>query len=321
MMLEQYIKDLLYRYDCVIVPDFGAFIANTKSAKVNEGKFLPPYKQITFNTLIQNNDGLLANHIAQTDKMPYETALNFIRFEVEEWINKLLDEELVLNGLGNLLLVDDAIHFESDTNVNYLTSSFGLSSFISDTVVRQSENTAIISLNNNRAEYKSQVEKIEQQAPIYIQEENRKKPTYFLKYAAIFMIGASIIGLLGKKAYDDNLDKKQSLVIQKQQNIRENKIQTATFVINSPLPTITVKTIEPAIKYHIIAGAFRSEENATKKVQQLKNKGFNSSIVGKNKWNLTQVAFQSFSSLEKANNTLATIKKETAKDAWLLVKE
>ena len=322
MMLEQYIKELLYRYDCIIVPDFGAFIANTKSAKVDGNNFTPPYKQITFNSLIQNNDGLLANHIAQTDKMPYETAVNFIKFEVEEWVNKLLEEELILNGLGSFYVVDDTIHFEPDTSVNYLTTAFGLSSFISKPVYRQEkEEVAVVALNDKRTEYKSQVEKIEQQAPIYIHQEKRKKATYFLKYAAIFMIGASIIGLLGKKAYDNNIVKQQNIALQKQQKVRENEIQTATFAITSPLPTITVKTVEPTIKYHIIAGAFRSEANALTKVKQLQSKGFKASIVGKNKWNLTQVAFQSFSSLEKANKTLSKIKKETAKDAWLLIKE
>jgi len=316
MNLEQYIKDLLYRYDCVIVPDFGAFISNNKSATVNGNKFNPPFKQITFNSLIQNNDGLLANHIAQTDKMPYETAINYIKFEVEEWIDKLLDSELSIEGIGDFYLVDEVINFEPNTSINYLTSSFGLSSFISNSVTRESEK-----LVNKVAEYKLQVEKIEEKAPIYINNKKRKKTSYFIKYAAIFMIGASIVGLLGKKAYNNKVEKQNSLAIQKQQEERENKIQTATFSISSPLPTITLKTIEPIIKYHIIAGAFRSESNAQKKVAQLNNKGFKANVVGKNKWNLTQVAFQSFSSLEKANIALAKIKNETAKDAWLLVKE
>ena len=86
------------------------------------------------------------------------------------------------------------------------------------------------------------------------------------------------------------------------------------------MPTITINTIEPVKKYHIIAGAFRSKQNAQRKVDQLNEKGFESSIVGTNKWNLTQVAFQSFSSLEKANTALVNIKNSTAKDAWLLVK-
>jgi len=149
MMLEKYIKDLLYRYDCVIVPNFGAFIANQKSAKVEGNKFLPPFKQITFNSLIQNNDGLLANHIAQTDKMPYETALNFIKFEVEEWIDKLLDEELILEGIGNFFLVNDVIQFEPDNSINFLTSSFGLSNFIHESITVDN-NTAFLEVSSGK---------------------------------------------------------------------------------------------------------------------------------------------------------------------------
>ncbi len=315
MKLERYIKDLLYRYDCVIVPEFGAFIANHKSAKVEEQNFKPPFKQITFNTLIQNNDGLLANHIAQVDKIPYKTAINYIKFEVEEWVNKLLDNELILEDIGNFYMVDDTINFEVNDTINYLTSSFGLTSFISDKITRESEKVV-----NNSFVYKKQVEKIENQAPIYINVEKRKKTAYFIKYAAIFVLGFSIIGL-GKKAYDTKIEKDYIVALEKQQKINTNKIQTATFVIDSPLPTINISTVAPIKKYHIIAGAFRSEQNALNKVAQLNSNGFNASIVGKNKWNLTQVAFYSFSSLEKANNKLAMIKKHTAKDAWLLIKE
>lgn len=323
MMLEKYIKDLLFRYDCVIVPNFGAFIANQKSAKVEGNKFFPPFKQITFNSLIQNNDGLLANHIALTDKMPYETALNFIKFEVEEWIDKLLDEELFLDGIGNFFLINDVLQFEPDNSINFLTSSFGLSNFISDSVKRTSviESSKHIHISNSREDYLSQVASIEEKAPIYIQDKKRRKTSYFLKYAAIFVLGTAIVGLLGKKMHDENLEKKQSIAIQEQQKVRENEIQTATFVIASPLPTISIKASERSLKYHIIAGAFRNKQNAQSKVNQLIKKGFNASIVGQNNWHLTQVAFQSFTSLERANQALVKIKKETAKDAWLLVKE
>jgi len=319
MTLESYIKDLLYRYDCVIVPNFGAFIANTKSATVGGKNFKPPYKQITFNALIQSNDGLLANHIAQNEKMPYETAMNFIHFEVEAWVNKLLDNDLELEGVGNFYIVADKINFESNTKVNYLTTSFGLSSFISDEITRQTENKPL-EIVADRITYNKQVETLEAKAPIYIHEEKRKKASYFLKYAAIFMVGASIVGLLGKKAYDNKLEKEYNIALQQQQKVRENEIQTATFVIPSSLPTITIKTVEPAKKYHIIAGAFRKKQNANKKVSQLTKKGFSASIVGQNKWHLTQVAFQSFSSLEEANNALVNIKSNIAKDAWLLVR-
>ena len=68
MIIANYISDLLYRYDCVIVPDFGGFVANRIGAQVNNftHTFSPPTKQITFNGLLKHNDGLLANYIASS---------------------------------------------------------------------------------------------------------------------------------------------------------------------------------------------------------------------------------------------------------------
>ena len=69
MTLANYINDLLYRYDCVIVPNFGGFITNIIGANVSAEKntFYPPKKQITFNVYLQHNDGLLANYIASSE--------------------------------------------------------------------------------------------------------------------------------------------------------------------------------------------------------------------------------------------------------------
>jgi len=80
MTLANYINDLLYRYDCVIVPDFGGFVTNAISAKVNQFShtFYPPTKQITFNSHLKNNDGLLANYIASSENVSFEKAVEFI---------------------------------------------------------------------------------------------------------------------------------------------------------------------------------------------------------------------------------------------------
>ena len=76
MKIEQYISQLLYRYQCVTVPGFGAFLTEFQSAQLdnNSDSFYPPKKLISFNPFIKNNDGLLANHLAQIEKINYETA-------------------------------------------------------------------------------------------------------------------------------------------------------------------------------------------------------------------------------------------------------
>lgn len=69
MKIEVYISQLLYRYQCVTVPGFGAFLTETHSAQLNEStNSFSSKKTISFNSRIKNNDGLLANHIAQAEK-------------------------------------------------------------------------------------------------------------------------------------------------------------------------------------------------------------------------------------------------------------
>ena len=66
MQLETYISDLLYRYECVVIPDFGAFLTQPVSARIDESNFTfyPPKKELSFNEQLKNNDGLLAKYIA-----------------------------------------------------------------------------------------------------------------------------------------------------------------------------------------------------------------------------------------------------------------
>ena len=49
--VEHYISELLFLHDCVILPDFGGFVGNPQSAKLNKitGILSPPSKQILFN--------------------------------------------------------------------------------------------------------------------------------------------------------------------------------------------------------------------------------------------------------------------------------
>lgn len=314
MKLENYISDLLYRYDCVIVPNFGGFVANAKSAQVKNNVFTPPFKQISFNSLLLENDGLLANYIASCDKMPYKTAVNYIAFEVQNWIDKLLSDELELEGIGTLYSANDTIHFEPSNKVNYLTDSFGLDAVVAAQIENQKQQLVAKDANLKI------IDKVENKT-VYSLENKKSKRNTVLKYAAIFLVGSSLIGLGAKQyAIKQNNAKKLVQSVEQQAN-RDAKIQQATFVIDSPLPTINIEAKIAPKHYFIIAGAFREEANARKKVEELKSKGFDAKIVGKNKFNLTQVAFNGFTDLEQANKELYNIKKNVLKEAWLLVKE
>ena len=109
MKLSNYISDLLYRYECVIVPDFGGFITNETSAKVNHftHTFYPPKKQISFNSHLKNNDGLLANYIASAEKIPFNDAVSKIEKEIQEWNQKIENESIEITKIGSLSLNKD----------------------------------------------------------------------------------------------------------------------------------------------------------------------------------------------------------------------
>ena len=94
MQLSPYIKDLLYRYECVIIPGFGAFLANYTSATIDadSSTFYPPGKTISFNRQLQTNDGLLANYVASVEGTSYELALQKIRNFTDDECDKHIKE-------------------------------------------------------------------------------------------------------------------------------------------------------------------------------------------------------------------------------------
>lgn len=312
MKLENYISDLLFRYECVIVPDFGGFITKEISAVIDEEKhtFYPPKKELSFNGLLKNNDGLLANYIVSVENVSYTDALLSINNAVENWKQRLKQEVITLQKIGILSLnANGGISFEPSSSENYLTSSFGLSTYTSQLITRDGNNK-IIPLHETKDKVMTETTT-----------KSKKKPV-FLKYAAtaaiLLLLGGVAWNTYNEKQYQDQLAAEQAL----QESVTQ-KIQEATFVIESPLPSITLEVQKEEVNYNyfIIAGAFREHANAEKKVNQLHNLGFeNAEIIGTNRWNLTQVAFSGYSTREEAIESLQIIKKTQSSDAWLLVK-
>ncbi|MDU8884609.1 SPOR domain-containing protein [Yeosuana sp. MJ-SS3] len=310
MQLETYISDLLYRYECVTIPEFGAFLTQRVSASITENTntFYPPKKVLSFNEQIQKSDGLLAHYIADVEKIPFEIASNKIRKRVK-LLKSYLTQGQTLNfsNIGEISLnIEGNILFEPSYHLNYLTDSFGLSQFVSPKV--------------NREIYKKEGEKIEKVVPITVTPE-RQKARLYLKYAAVALI-ALTLGGFGMSNYYVNQIEIHNRIAQEEANQQlENRIQEATFIIDNPLPTITLNVTKQVGKYHIIAGAFRIEENSTKIIDQLKNLGYNARYIGENKYGLHEVVYSSYEDRLEALQALRKIRKEHNSEAWLLVKE
>ena len=98
----------------------------------------------------------------------------------------------------------------------------------------------------------------------------------------------------------------------------KSKVQEASFLISTPLPSVTME-VAPIVKnFHVVAGAFRDPENADKKVAQLIQQGFEAERIGVNKYGLHNVAFGSFVERDDAINELYRLRKLGHEGAWLL---
>ena len=306
MTLKSYIQDLLYRYDCVIVPGFGGFIANKIGATIEGSAIYPPSKRISFNAQLNHNDGLFVNHVAAIEKITFNEANEKVAKVVSKWKNLLQTQALMIDGIGTITTnAENQLNFEPSGEVNFDLNSFGLAA------VSDIEKVEVPELVDT---------KVKVLTPEVEVEENEERKVVgagnFLKYAA----GAAILvaGVLGANKYNENTSLEE---LAKEQDAIEQKIQKATFIIDDQLPTVSLNVAKENNQVHIIAGAFQLEKNAQKKINELKNKGYEAEILGKNQWGLTQVSVGSFATKEAADEVIEEIRTKVSADAWILVQE
>lgn len=311
MNIEPYIAQLLYRYQCVTIPGFGAFLTEIQSAQLIESShsFFPPKKTISFNAHLKNNDGLLANHIAQTEKTSYEYAISAIQYEVFNWKKSLQENGLFsIKNVGDFSLnADKNLIFTPNDQTNYLTNSFGLSAFVSPLVKREIFEQKIEALAKNKNEV------------IEFIPERKKTAGAYLKYAAVFVLGLGLTGATIYPIYQQQIANETILVEQSVQMKVQNKIQEATFFIKNPIPAVTLTVKEEKMSYHIMAGAFREERNAEKIYKKLSHQGYKARRIPMNKYGLYPVLYGSYASFAEAEKAKQEIQKTVNPDAWILV--
>lgn len=300
MQLSNHISKLLFDHDCVTVPGFGSFLGNYKSADYDykEEKFYPPFKQISFNSQIKDNDGLLAKEISKVLNISYDDAVKKIHLSVLSWNRKIKSETIVLKNIGELFLSEEKkILFLPNRELNYLKESFGLS----DVFISLPEKHKSFSVHKNH------------EIPSYFKLEKKKKN--YLAQAAIWVclvIGLSSIYINGK----NDLINKEIAFEKELRNQTKLKVQKAVFDLGT-LPALTLNIEMKQKKFFIIAGAFRIPQNAKNLVFNLKEKGYNASLLDLNEKGLSPVAFNSFLNREEAVSELRKIQKKENKDAWI----
>ncbi|MDE5586641.1 MAG: hypothetical protein K2I92_09975 [Muribaculaceae bacterium] len=106
--LPLHIEYLLTRHDCVIVPGLGAFIATETEAYIDleAGIIRPRRREISFNSSVVTDDGLLAHSIARRERLPYEAARRELSLLADRMRADLEEEGEVSIGMVGRLVKD-----------------------------------------------------------------------------------------------------------------------------------------------------------------------------------------------------------------------
>lgn len=107
-LLPLHIEYLLTRHDCVIVPGLGAFIATEEEACIDleKGVIRPSRREISFNSSVVTDDGLLAHSIARREGISYEDARRILARLCERMAADLDEEGEVSVGMTGRLVKD-----------------------------------------------------------------------------------------------------------------------------------------------------------------------------------------------------------------------
>ncbi len=319
--INKHISFLLCEHNCVVIPDFGGFVANYESARIDSRSHFmyAPKKSIVFNKSLQNNDGLLVNEIASCEGLTFKQA----KKELDKYVLDLkeslkLYKKVFIEEVGTLLYTSEGnILFVQSNSRNHFLDSFGLSTVQYPAIQRTSV----------QEQFEEKIKHIDKK-------HLASKKKVWLKAAAVllplFMVSA--LGISNKEKIQTTYANLSPFSSSTTEIVETKKSYSLDkFDIESPTNDIEqavisfykakdnmVTTPIDLDKHFIIAGAFSSEKNAQKMIAKLKGADFSSSkIVNQSHSGLYRVCYDGFSNSSEALSALRKIKK-TNPSAWLL---
>lgn len=115
--LSQHIEYLLLSHNCVIVPQFGAFVALTSNAQraENEDLFFPPRRIVRFNPDLVEDDGLLVGVVQAVHRCTLSDAKRQVQSMVLQLRSQLLADGQVDFGSIGIFTQDEDGHVDFST--------------------------------------------------------------------------------------------------------------------------------------------------------------------------------------------------------------
>jgi hypothetical protein len=350
------IAELLFKHDCVILPEFGGFVTRNFSSNFSKGNTVlyPQSKHVIFNKNLVHNDGLLISALMQKNNALIEDATKQIE-DYKNYIQSLLSvkKRFELINIG-LFYIDTEgfLRFEAKTDVNFLLDSFGFEPVIANEINIEPVKQIVVKQFDDR---KINIETVKEQkisyAKIATLAVGLPIALAFLLFAAYSKPMKPILEssfnpfYTPEKTYTPASQKiKKAIFIEeiKKADLLADANGYATFKL-SENGNVLVASVNDSIamadktaivkphtaatkhnlafnkKYQIVVGCFGVEENARNLIKKLASKNITASISGINNKGLHVVSCASFDSKEEANTSLVSIKNEMP-SAWIMAK-
>lgn len=334
MNIDKYINDLLFFYDLVIIPEFGGFIANYKSATIEKTNFTPPSKSVMFNSDLKTNDGLLLNAIINHEKISQEDA----KQKITEFTTSIFKQ---INN-NNIFIIENVgffkksknndIVFEPELKTNFLLSSYGLDKFSAPILESQLQKKFKSGNVANNWISSKMVKQLAVGVPLALLLTLIPSKSNLVKNLSSFNVFQTYSAIEKALPYDSIIANSNSIdntlnEITKNKSAlyfteEKNKSKEKPIVSENVSPKITEtpkakstknkKELKESInktslkKYQLISGSFKNEQNAQKRLIKLRKSGLNP-ILNKKK-NRYRIIANSFDTRDDAKTEVVKLK-------------
>ncbi len=361
MEIASFISELLYNHECVIVPRLGGFLARYQGAVIHpvQHKFMPPSRKVAFNPALLENDGLLINYISRRKTISYDDAAQWVQSQVDQILTLMPQKDGVLMpALGKFVAnTEGRLQFNPDESANFLHESYGLASFVSPAIrresLRQAEKRVIIEDRRAEKAFVGSWHSILWPAvaavfviailswTIYSQffrtnqyvSESNLMPVVSNNQAAISPALTAIENSDEiKKAGADPIQSEELLSNEKAASLSDEILHEKTtneipgediLIIEEESPvdqenTDLVVAAGPIRNYYIICGSYLNRAKANRFYQSLLSKGYDARLLGPYAGGRIRVSSGLYHDQELASQRLDEIRKIIRKDAWIL---
>lgn len=315
------IEESLLNYDCVVIPQFGGFVLNTKDFTFDESTstIYPKRKWVAFNERLRSDDGVLAMALAQKEGLKQKDAFKAIH-DFALTLNQRIQagEEVILGKVGTFTLQNESkITFEPNPDTNFDLDQYGL---LPVQIKPKSQKPVLIS--------NPVVESMTDAAPVVAEEKQKRVSVKFYTYVILaFMLGGTAAYYLTEpnSRYVNSSMSPLTIKIKKKEKVATQIVAAKSVTTSTTKVEQSVEKVEPipSDEIYLVAASFLTEEKAALCQSELVSKGFTEvEIIEKEAGEKHfRVSVGRVANFDLGYQKAAELKKDKKLDIWVFKKQ